>query len=349
MTRVRVLSRIAATTAVSLGMLRAAPARAQAAEPPPFPPPGRMVDVGGWRLHLNCTGDTASTRPTVILEAGAGDFSVEWSLVQPKVAAFARVCSYDRSDDGWSDYGPRPRTMHQIVYELHALLANAGIRPPYVLVGHSFGGVLVRLYAYTYPRDVGGIVLIESGVDDPVRNLNGTLVRPARTDSGGSVPAVKTSGPLREADIPAAALAQIRAAAQSLAPTANEAPRNLLPPEAQHMRTWALSQIKHYAANDNAFDGAELAGMIAHRQVFPVPLGDIRLVVLTSGAPSDLPPRVEADRQAQQAGLANLSRNGRQVITTKSGHHIQLQEPDLVVRAIRAVLMGEDPTSGHTS
>jgi pimeloyl-ACP methyl ester carboxylesterase len=347
--RARVRSHIAAATAALLGMACAPSARAQAAQAPPFPPPGRLVDVGGWRLHLNCTGDTASSRPTVILEAGAGDFSVEWSLVQPKVAAFARVCSYDRADDGWSDYGPHPRTMHQIVYELHTLLANAGVRPPYVLAGHSFGGVLVRLYAYTYPREVAGLVLIESGVDDPVRNLDGRLVRPARTDSGGSIPPVKTSGPLREADIPAAALSQIRAAARSLAPTANESPRNVLPPEAQQMRTWALSQVKHYAATDNPFDGAELADMIAHRRASPVPLGDLRLVVLTSGAPSDLPQSVEADRQAQQAALATLSKNGRQIVTTKSGHHIQLQEPDLVVRAIRAALMGEDPTSGHTS
>jgi pimeloyl-ACP methyl ester carboxylesterase len=73
---------------------------------PPYPPPGRLVDVGGWRLHLNCTGESAPSRPTVILEAGLGDFSVEWSLVQPSVARFARVCSYDRAGDGWSEIGP---------------------------------------------------------------------------------------------------------------------------------------------------------------------------------------------------------------------------------------------------
>src|SRR5438105_1490520 len=92
---------------------------------PPFPPPGRLVDVGGWRLHLNCTGTPDKSQPTVVLEAGIGDFSVEWSLVQPDVARFARVCSYDRAGDGWSDLGPHPRTMHQIVYELHTLLDKA--------------------------------------------------------------------------------------------------------------------------------------------------------------------------------------------------------------------------------
>src|SRR5580765_7019136 len=116
------------------------------AGPPPVPAPGRMIDIGGWRLHLYCVGEARPSQPTVILEAGIGDFSVEWSLVQPKVAAFARVCSYDRADEGWSDYGPHPRTMHQIVYELHTLLDKAGVPPPYVLVGHSYGGWLVRLY-----------------------------------------------------------------------------------------------------------------------------------------------------------------------------------------------------------
>src|SRR4051794_17724326 len=113
---------------------------------PPYPPPGKLVDVGGWRLHLDCTGELRPGVPTVILEAGLGDFSVEWSLVQPRVAQFARVCSYDRAGDGWSDIGPYPRTHRQIVYELHTLLSHAGERPPFVLVGHSYGGWLVRLY-----------------------------------------------------------------------------------------------------------------------------------------------------------------------------------------------------------
>src|ERR1041384_6815725 len=124
--------------------------------PPPFPPPGRLVDVGGWRLHLNCTGEARASQPTVILEAGKGDFSVEWSLVQPGVAKFARVCSYDRAGDGWSELGPYPRTFHQIVYELHTLLDKAGVKPPFVLVGQSYGGWLVRLYAFTYPAEVAG-------------------------------------------------------------------------------------------------------------------------------------------------------------------------------------------------
>src|SRR5437660_9720969 len=179
--------------------LHAATAWAQSeSTPPPFPPPGRLVDVGGWRLHLHCTGEARGSQPTVILEAGSGDFSVEWSLVQPGVAKFARVCSYDRAGDGWSDLGPHPRTFQQIVYELHTLLDKAGVRPPLVLVGHSYGGWLVRLYASIYPNDVAGMVLVEAGADNPVRMLpDGKLVHSADLATGRSIPAVKVSNPLR--------------------------------------------------------------------------------------------------------------------------------------------------------
>src|SRR5687768_14490876 len=85
---------------------------------PPLPPPGRLIDLGGWRVHLHCTGEVRPSQPTVTLEAGSGDFSVDWSLVQPDVARFARVCSYDRAGAGWSGLGPRPRTMRQVVWEL---------------------------------------------------------------------------------------------------------------------------------------------------------------------------------------------------------------------------------------
>src|SRR5687768_8196674 len=135
-------NRLTVVTAILvLLLMRPAPAAAQTQDtsiPPPLPAPGRLIDLGGWRLHLNCTGEIRASQPTVILQAGAGDFSVDWSLVQPGVARTARVCSYDRAGSGWSDLGPRPQTMHQIVHELRQLLANAGERAPYVMVGHSY-------------------------------------------------------------------------------------------------------------------------------------------------------------------------------------------------------------------
>jgi pimeloyl-ACP methyl ester carboxylesterase len=325
-------------------MLGAMPAAAQApATPPPFPPPGQLVDIGGWRLHLYCTGEAKPSQPTVILEAGAGDFSVEWSLVQPKLAAFARVCSYDRAGTGWSDLGPHPRTMRQIVYELHALLDKGSVRPPWLLVGHSYGGWLVRLYASTYRSEIAGMILAEGGFDNPWRFLNGKLVRAAELATGKPVPDVKTSGPLQESDIPPDAFRRMRDAAAASVSSANEPPRDKLPADAQRMRTWVLSRWQHIAAHVNPVEAEELAGLRAERTRGDHALGDLPVVVITRGIADEGGPggnEVELERRKKEhAELAqSLSSNGRQIIAARSGHHIQLDEPDVVVKSVRDLL-----------
>lgn len=305
---------------------------------PPLPPPGKLVDVGGWRLHLNCTGEANPSQPTVILEAGVGDFSVEWSLVQPEVAKFARVCSYDRAGDGWSELGPHPRTFRQIVYELHTLLEKAGIKPPLVLVGHSYGGWLMRQYASTYPADVAGMVLVEAGADNPRRfSAEGKLVRSSDFVKNQEIPAIKTSGPLRIGDIPPEALKQMEAAARSLVAGANAAPRDKLPPSAQQMRTWALGQIGHVAAAVNPFEHEELAWLRAERTKKPYPLGDMPLMVITRGLADEKDNALEEEHRRDHAAIAAMSRRGQLVVAEHSGHHVQLDQPDLVVEAIRQV------------
>jgi pimeloyl-ACP methyl ester carboxylesterase len=309
---------------------------------PPFPPPGRLVDVGGWRLHINCTGRAEPSQPTVILESGVGDFSVEWGLVQPGVAQFSRVCSYDRAGDGWSDLGPHPRTMRQIIYELHTLLDKAGVRPPLVLVGHSYGGWLVRLYASSYPADVAGMVLVEPGGDNPWRLLgNGKLVRASDLTAGQPIPPVKTSNPLRISDIPPAALQQMKAAAQENASDPNPPPRNKLPANAQLMRAWTLAQLGHIAAAVNPFEGEELAGFRAERAQKEHPLGNMPLIVLTRGIPEATGPNakmVEDDHRRDNESLATTSLSGKLIVAQHSGHHVQLDEPELVIKSIREVL-----------
>ena len=111
------------------------------------------------RLHINCTGEGS---PTVVIDAGLGDWSTSWGLVQPEVAKTTRVCTYDRAGMGWSEPGPLPRDAHQIADELHTLLQNANIPGPYVMVGHSFGGLPVQVFVHDYPAEVAGVVLIES-------------------------------------------------------------------------------------------------------------------------------------------------------------------------------------------
>ena len=131
-----------------------------------YPAPGEMVDVGGYSMHLYCTGEGVEQAPTVVMDSGAGGSVLDWQLVQPEVARFARVCTYDRGGAGWSEPGAQARTSEQFVEELHTLLGNAVVQGSYVLVGHSLGGTNMQLYASQYPDEVTGMVLVDSALED---------------------------------------------------------------------------------------------------------------------------------------------------------------------------------------
>jgi pimeloyl-ACP methyl ester carboxylesterase len=124
-----------------------------------YVPVGRLVDVGGYQMHINCIG-TGS--PTVVLESAFPGTSANWGWVQSGVAEATRVCTYDRAGMGWSDARSEPRDARHIAADLHALLKGGDVPGPYVLVGHSFGGLLVREYAAQYPLDVAGVVLVDA-------------------------------------------------------------------------------------------------------------------------------------------------------------------------------------------
>src|SRR4028119_710198 len=128
-----------------------------------LPPPGEMVDVGGYRLHINCVGQGS---PTVVLDAGSGGFSAQWVRVQREVSGTTRVCAYDRAGMGWSEMGSEPRDAKQISSELHALLEGADIEWPYVLVGHSFGRLYMQTYAARYRDEGAGVGLVDSSQPD---------------------------------------------------------------------------------------------------------------------------------------------------------------------------------------
>jgi pimeloyl-ACP methyl ester carboxylesterase len=127
-----------------------------------LPPPGQMIDVGGYSLHLYCVGQNTDGRPTVILESGLGATSSTWAWIQPSIAKTTRVCAYDRAGMGWSEPSPAPRDAQNIAAELHTLLQNAQIPGPYVLAGWSYGGLYVRAYANQYRDEVVGLVLLDS-------------------------------------------------------------------------------------------------------------------------------------------------------------------------------------------
>ena len=123
-----------------------------------FPPPGNLIDVGGFKMHIHCEGEGS---PTVILEAMSGGVSAQWGWIQPEIQKVTRVCAYDRAGFGWSEPDPETPTLARTVRNLHALLVNANIPGPYVMVGHSLGGVYVRQFAQEYPDEVAGVVLVD--------------------------------------------------------------------------------------------------------------------------------------------------------------------------------------------
>ncbi|MDQ2973902.1 MAG: alpha/beta hydrolase [Acidobacteriota bacterium] len=310
---------------------------------PSYLPPGKLVDVGGYRLHLNCTGKSG---PTTVLIAGAGDFSFDWGLVQPDISRFARACSYDRAGLAWSDPGPTPRTMRQDAYELHTLLKAARIRAPYVLVGHSIGGLIARVYAGQYPDDVVGMVLVDSTHEDTTLMYQGKLVRVRESAKGIAVPPVQTmqSGPPKP---PAAEdIEQFEFNQKMFGAPKTEPPFDKLPSPIQAMRLWFLAQPPRAAAAPDSW-AEELQAMYIARAKTPYQLGDKPLVVLLAKPDSGNPPpgispdewkRINEEKRQQKIGLANLSRNSKLIVAQRSGHHIQLDEPHAVTDAIHLVV-----------
>ncbi len=130
---------------------------------PKLAPPGQMVDIGGFRLHALVAGHGT---PAVLLEPALGGFALQFSHIQTAVSAFTQVIAYDRAGQGWSEFSPNPRTPNHLAGELKALLGGLNLQPPYILVGHSFGGLLTRIYAGLYPDEVAGVILVDSSHED---------------------------------------------------------------------------------------------------------------------------------------------------------------------------------------
>ena len=169
------------TLLVLLGLLGVAwQTAASKAEQKNFPPPGQLVEVGGYDLHIYCIGEGS---PTVILDAANMGTVSNWAWIQPELANTTRVCAYDRADSGWSDLSPEPNDTRQNAEALHTLLNNTGATCPYVLAGHSFGGLYVRIYAEMYPNKVVGMVFIEGTLPDGLNRLGKPDVMPNAPDA----------------------------------------------------------------------------------------------------------------------------------------------------------------------
>jgi pimeloyl-ACP methyl ester carboxylesterase len=310
----------------------------QPASPQPIAPIGRLVDAGGHRLHINCTG---AGSPTVVMESGALDLSLVWALTQPKVAQFTRVCSYDRAGYAWSDAGPLPRTMAQIAYELHTALANAGEKGPYVLVGASLGGAMVRVFANAYPNDVSGMVLVDSVHESGFEILNDKAVRYRETTQKREIPPVQA---FFKTDAGAGGPLVLRPPKSSKFAPNN--PRSKLPPDLQRIWMIARKQDKYSQAANSEFSflPEEMDKLYAQTAADPQPLGKKPLIVLTRDEAFDRAPQgmsvaeLNNDRKNLQAKLATLSANSKLETVKDSGREIHLNQPDVVAAAIREVV-----------
>jgi len=296
-------------------------------------PPGKLVDLGGHKLHVNCTGKGS---PTVIVENGFDEFSSDWILVQSEVEKFTRICTYDRAGYAWSDPGPKPRTFAQINLELHNALKQLGERGPFVLVGHSFGGPVARNYALTYPKEVAGLMLVESVSDDQRVGIgNGKTIRIADDATGKPIP--KPHEQMTLADKPK------RTEGHDFTDLKIEPPYDRLPEKQQKMWLWALVQPEREDASNSEREWSceYLARWL--KDPSSGSLGDLPLIVLTrekGGYPDgwDVPAaELERQRLAGQTALVKLSSKGQQRILS-SGHDMHLEAPDEVTEAIREMV-----------
>lgn len=336
---------------IGLLLLLVALASAQQATAVPSPavpaptPLGRLVNVEGHLTHINCSGKGS---PTVILEAGAGGFSFDWGLVQPDIAKFTRVCSYDRAGSAWSELGPQPRTIKQKVHDLHALLVSAKVKGPYVLASHSGGGYIIREYQAAFPKEVVGMVLAESGHENSLFLINGKLVRMPELSKGRPVPEARIEMKDSEKTIAPDVLKQIEKSMELFGPPTNDPPYNKLPANIQQIRLWALAQPTHLLADNDPFEGEEMAALYAERRKQEYPLGNLPLIVLHReiGGYKPVPKMItaeqvhqlEAERLALNQEMVNLSRNSAHIIARNSTHDIHLDRPELVVDAIHQVV-----------
>jgi pimeloyl-ACP methyl ester carboxylesterase len=279
---------------------------AEAADAKAYPPPGQLVDVGGYRLHINCTG-TGS--PTVVIEAGLGDWSTGWGFVQPEVAKTTRVCTYDRAGWGWSEAGPLPRDATQFAKELHTLLQNTNVPGPYVMVGHSLGGLGVRVFVHDYASEVAGVVLIDSMTPQQFAQSQTEIPPQVHTQSRPFNPLVFLGrlGIVR-------LLANVKSL--GILPAA--------PPNADTYYAMGVRPQNIQALMDDS-QGMPAAGAEASAvKTF----GDLPLIVLTARL-NDIP-----GWQEWQTELLQLSSNSQQLFAENSGHNIEFDEPDAAVVAI---------------
>ena len=298
--------------------------------------PGNLVAANGTRLNFYCMGSGA---PAVVFDSGWEDWAPVWTIVQPQVAKSTRACSYDRAGAGFSDAGAMPRSSVQIADELHAALHNAGIKGPYVLVGHAFGGDNVRTFAARYTAETAGLVLVEADVGGPNEH-RGDLERIAELrECRDAVAAGKPLPPL-----PARPGRPPRSCAQQFF---RGLPESVWSPEL-NARLLELAQSKVALYDAFISEMEQMPADEAYLQQHSHSLGSRPIRVLSTGYHGvhtlDPTRKLTAEQQQYQDGVARaqakwleLSSNAKQLFTGQSSEYLPFDQPDFVIAAIREV------------
>ncbi|HEV2740315.1 MAG TPA: alpha/beta hydrolase [Candidatus Elarobacter sp.] len=312
----------------------------------PYVHPQQLVDVGGHKINIYCTGHGS---PSVILDAGGGQTMLTWSKVQPAIAKFTRVCSYDRASMGFSGDGPLPRDANAIVTDLHTTLQRAHIAPPYVLVGHSSGGLYALLYANRYLHDVAGMVLVDPSfpneaqayyaVSPSMKRMNAAEVNDYKfcyqAAVHGKLNINRGSKAYAMCGFPPNAAAELKAnCARKDSPSCKLAQLIFTRPLRPALWLALDSEDKAYGATDSA------EVLKAQRGYGAMPLTVLTAADEMSGSPFP-PAENRAIQRASNAGhirLARLSSAGVHSVVPHAGHFIQIDQPAVVIAAVAKVV-----------
>jgi len=309
-------------------------------------PPGRLVDVGGFNLHIHCTGEGS---PSIILDAALGGSSLSWSLVQPELAKLSRVCSYDRAGFGWSDAGPMPRTAGRIADELRTLLDRAGVSPPFLPVGHSFGGLVALIFAHRFRSQTAGLVLVDPAhAEDwvkPAPKEQVQIDRGVRLCRYGAITARLGLARVVAALVGLGQLSLARGLVKvtsrgglSRQDEAILAPVWKLPPAVRPVLSQFWTKPQFFEALGSQIEAiCESAAQVLAATANG--FGDLPLITISSTNPGDY-------RLRQQDRMAALSTRGRHIMASDSGHWVPLDEPQIVIDAVKRILRTSDPGSG---